>query len=371
MLSAIIEGEVILMKKRSPNRKWTTKYVVLIILILIVATISMVNATINLAKNTFDVRFIAGSDSKISPVTYPAATVTVASTYTTATVTFSLFPSGSSNLQSATCYTDLLRIKNLGSTAIINGITLGNIAGASNLGNLIVYFYATQTDNPQTGTPIAYASITNSSSGTINLLSNPYILGASSIGYIEVVGCASAAASVGSIVSFSVNLQIGSTQSEKVTAFGTGSLLLWRSAGTYSGHFKTPILFGFNVKSNGGVVSGELGLTIRHMDSCGHVRVYQVKSNDPAAFNVLKDITQTLATANFTSATIRDITHRVHPITITNNANVLVSLTDYSKKPDTIAITVTSPSGQLYFSSNWNANTTVEQNLFSGTISIG
>jgi hypothetical protein len=358
------------MRKSSHSQKRAIKCVAIIILTLAVATIGMVNAAINTSSSTFDVRFVAGTDSQPSPSTYPSATVTVASSYTTATVTFSLFPSESHNLQSATCYTDLIRIKNMGSTATINSITLGDIVGAANLGNLRVYFYAAQTDSPQTGTPIAYASITNSSSGTINLLSNPHTLGVSSIGYIEVVGCASAAASVGSIVSFSVNLQIGSTQSEKVTAFGTGSLLLWRSAGTYSGHFKTPVLFGFNVKSNGGVVSGELGLTIRHMDSCGHVRVYQVKSNDPATFNVLKDITQMSATANFTSATIRDITNRFHPITITNHANVLVSLTDYSKKPDTLAITVTSPSAQLYFSSNWNINKTVEQNLFSGTISI-
>lgn len=149
---------------------------------------------------TADVRLVAGPDSGGS--TFPGATVTVASTNDSANIAFSLFPSATNTPQPATYYTNLLQITNTGTTNhTINSITISGITGATNLGNITIYLYATQTDAPQSGTPIGTVALTSSSTGTYTIGTNQGIAASATL-YMEVVGYASATASTGSTVGF-------------------------------------------------------------------------------------------------------------------------------------------------------------------------
>jgi hypothetical protein len=172
------------------------------------ATITMHSAQSTDIVRTQDVYLAAGPDSTADPTTYPAATVVVAPTNDSASIAFSVFPSAASTPQPATYYTNLLQIVNTGNTShTINSIKISNITGASNLGNITIYYYATQTDNPQKGSPIGFASLTNTSIGTINLIS-AYTIAADSTNYIEIVGYASPNATVGSTISFTLEIQL-------------------------------------------------------------------------------------------------------------------------------------------------------------------
>jgi hypothetical protein len=81
-------------------------------------------------------------------------------------------------------------------------------------------------------------------------------------------------------------------------------------------------------------------------------------------------ISSTLATATFTGrVTIEEITGG--SILIDKYALFQVTLTDYSNKGmDTIGFAVWDTANQLYFSSNWNQQATVEQGLGGGNIAI-
>lgn len=154
---------------------------------------------------TPDIQLAAGPDSNTS-TSFPAATVTVASTYDYASLSFSIFPSATNTPQPATYYTNLLHIKNLGiANHTLNTITISGITGATNLGSLTVYLYATQTDSPQSGTPLGSVTLTSTSTGTITLASNQLITTGSTL-YVEVVGYASPSASAGSTVGFQTSI---------------------------------------------------------------------------------------------------------------------------------------------------------------------
>ncbi len=172
------------------------------------AVFTTFSANYNATVKTPDVRLVAGSDSTASPTAFPAATVTVASTYDSAAVAFSLFPSATNSPQPATYYTDLLQVTNAGTTShSISAITISGISGASNLGSIVIYYYAAQTDSPQSGSPIGSVTLSSSSAGTINLLSSPHALAASTTNYIEIVGYAAPGAAAGSTISFTAAIQ--------------------------------------------------------------------------------------------------------------------------------------------------------------------
>jgi hypothetical protein len=168
------------------------------------AVFTMYYATSTATVKTPDLQLVAGSDSTEKPTIYPAATVTVASTYDYASVGFSLFPSAGNSPQPATYYTNLLQIKNTGSaTHNIDSVTISSITGASNLGSITIYLYADQTDTPQTGIPIASATLTSASSGTITLLKSPGTeIKAEATMYVEIVGYAAAEAKPDSTIGF-------------------------------------------------------------------------------------------------------------------------------------------------------------------------
>jgi hypothetical protein len=174
------------------------------------AVFTMFYTTNTATVKSTDVQLAAGTDSTASPTEYPAATVTVAATKDFATVAFSLFPSASNTPQPQTFYTDLLHIVNNSTNShTIKSISISSITGASNLGNVTIYYYAAQTDTPDTGTPIASISLTSSSTGTISLFSGTQTLPptTNNINYIEIEGHASATAATGSTVTFTLSIQ--------------------------------------------------------------------------------------------------------------------------------------------------------------------
>jgi hypothetical protein len=187
------------------------KILLVVILAGLVGTVSAAVFTRYYAATTAtvrtpDLRFIAGSDSTASPTTYPAATVTVASTFDQATIAFSLFPSASASPQPQTYYTNLTLIKNFGTYSHSINITISSITGATYLGSLTIYYYATQTDSPDIGSPLGSQTLTSGSSGTYTLVTNQ-ALAASAVNYIEIVGYAASTASQGSTITFNLNIQ--------------------------------------------------------------------------------------------------------------------------------------------------------------------
>jgi hypothetical protein len=194
-------------------RKKLVKLLPILILTLLIGTVSaavftMYYGNVTATVKTPDVQLIAGSDSATSPIAYPNATVTVASTYDYATIAFSLFPSATNTPQPATYYTNLTLIKNTGSvTHTITNITLSGLTNMANLGNVTVYLYnGTQTDSPTTATAQGYATLTSGSTGTVTLTGIPVTLPAGDICYIEIVGYAASGIAAGQTVVFTVSI---------------------------------------------------------------------------------------------------------------------------------------------------------------------
>jgi hypothetical protein len=153
-----------------------------------------------------DVQLAAGSDSSGSSV-YPSASVNVASTHDSATVAFTLFPSEACTPQPKTYYSDLLRISNVGSSShTISSITITSLSGASNLGSLTIYYYASQTNDPENGSPLGSATLTSGSSAPITIFSGSHSLAASTTNYIEIAGYADSGATIDSTISFAISI---------------------------------------------------------------------------------------------------------------------------------------------------------------------
>jgi probable HAF family extracellular repeat protein len=158
---------------------------------------------------------------------------------------------------------------------------------------------------------------------------------------------------------------------------GGGDLVLSSSGGLKAGDAGTRNNFGFNLKYNqsGTSLHGSFNSLIRRTESDGVLHVYQVKGNSMTSMSANPMPTPTTlrpSTATFDAkASIQDITNPQNVISIDGNATLQVSLTDTgSAASDTIAITVWNKSGGLWFSSDWNGTTTVQQALEEGDLSV-
>lgn len=172
-----------------------------------VAAITTYSDPTHNSAETQDIFLTAGPDSTLNPTTYPAATVVVAPTNDSATIALSLFPSAASTPQPATYYTNLLQVTNTGtSNHTINSVEISGITGASNLGCITIYYYAVQTDSPQSSTAVASAAINSTSTGTVKLL-NAYTMEPRATNYIEVVGYANPTAVAGSTIGFNLEIK--------------------------------------------------------------------------------------------------------------------------------------------------------------------
>lgn len=145
---------------------------------------------------------------------------------------------------------------------------------------------------------------------------------------------------------------------------GGGYLVLANSAGQYPGDDGSKGNFGFNVKYNksGTKLQGNVNLIIR---SGG--RVYQIKGNAISSLGVAMPM------ANFTGkASITDITDPLNPVSVDGNATLQLWMRDNGEPGanDTFGIQVLNKNGGLWFSSNWDGSSTVEQNLGGGNLVV-
>jgi hypothetical protein len=153
---------------------------------------------------------------------------------------------------------------------------------------------------------------------------------------------------------------------------GGGYLVLTNSAGIKAGTAGTKNNFGFNVKYNKAKTNlqGNINTIIRRLETDG-MHVYQVKGNVMTSLVVSTDCPKT---AIFNGkANIQDITNPLlPPIPIDGNATLQVKMTDMGEpgSSDKIAITVWNKDGGLWFASNWNGTTTIEQVLGAGNLKV-
>jgi hypothetical protein len=156
---------------------------------------------------------------------------------------------------------------------------------------------------------------------------------------------------------------------------GGGFIVNQSSAGICSGAAGSKTNFGFNVKYNKSLTNlqGNMNIIVRSAVSCtpGYEgpRVYQIKAN---AMNNLT-VNSSTRVATFTSkANIQDVTDPLNPISIGGNGTLRVTMDDNGEpgRTDTIGITFWNSSGGLWFSSNWNGTTTLEQTLGGGNLQV-
>jgi len=148
---------------------------------------------------------------------------------------------------------------------------------------------------------------------------------------------------------------------------GGGYLVMSSSAGLYPGGVGTKNNFGFNVQNTKTGVKGNINTIIRNSG-----RVYQIKGNSMTSLTT-HPLTITTGTANFNGkANIQEITNPLAPISIDGNATLQVTMTDNGEpgSNDTISITVFNKSGGVWFTSNWNGTSYVEQKLGGGNLQV-
>ena len=202
-------------KKKPCSMSRTEKLLVVTTLMLIGLFISSVGASTLTSlgqvkppfKDNIDVWFVAGPDSTGSTKN-PRSSVFIAPTHNYARITSTMFPSEINNPQPATYYTNLLQITNFGSLPYqIYSVEITDLLGMANLGGMTIYYYATQTNNPQSGTPIGSVTLTSTSLGTYVFSGFPMTLDAGATNYIEIVEYASPTAVPGATVGFTIRLQ--------------------------------------------------------------------------------------------------------------------------------------------------------------------
>jgi hypothetical protein len=143
------------------------------------------------------------------------------------------------------------------------------------------------------------------------------------------------------------------------SATGGGYLVNTGTAGIVSGDAGANTNFGFDAKNNAKGLQGQTTIIVRYQ---GHV--YQ--------FNATSITSLTFPSGNTAgyagTGIIQDITNSSNPITLYTGAPLQVTLTDNGEpgRNDTIGITIRTPAGALWYSSDWNGTTTVEQSLGNG-----
>jgi len=153
---------------------------------------------------------------------------------------------------------------------------------------------------------------------------------------------------------------------------GGGYLVLTNSNGLKAGDPGTKNNFGFNIKYNKGCTNlqGTINTIVRRMEG-GVLHVYQVKGNSMTSLSVNPNSAPPTAVFNG-KANITDITNPLSPVTVDGNATLQVSMTDAGDpgSSDQIGITVFNKSGGMWFTSNWNGTSTVQQTLGGGNLVV-
>ncbi|SEP64997.1 HYR-like domain-containing protein [Flavobacterium urocaniciphilum] len=152
---------------------------------------------------------------------------------------------------------------------------------------------------------------------------------------------------------------------------GGGYLTLANSSGIKAGTIGTKNNYGFNVKYNKNKTSlqGNINTIIRRIENDG-LHVYQVKGNSMTSLSVTTNCPKKAVFVG--KANIQDITNPLNVIAVDGNATLQVTMTDYGEpgNNDQIAITVWNKNGGLWYASNWNGTTTVEQKIGGGNLKV-
>ena len=196
------------------------KILPVLLIALLIGTASSTVYVYYIANNTAtsrtpDLRLVAGTDSSGSCTAYPCAAVTVSSTYDSATVGFSLFPSVVNTPQPATYYSNLTTIQNKGTGAhSIQSVKISGFGNVANLGKVTIYYCTALSEfNPDgtlvtPGNCVGSYSIISSSPGVQSVSGTfPSSLAAGAKGYIEAAAYALNTASPGSTVTFQISIQ--------------------------------------------------------------------------------------------------------------------------------------------------------------------
>jgi hypothetical protein len=155
---------------------------------------------------------------------------------------------------------------------------------------------------------------------------------------------------------------------------GGGYLVLEASEGAYAGDDGSKANFGFNVKFNNSDTNlhGRATLLFRIGD-----RTYKIKSNAIESLGVVDPTGEPPRTAQFEAkANLTDVTDPDNPIGLGGNLSLQMMMTDWGEPgaADTISFTLwESKIGReqrLLFSSAWDGNRTVEQQLAGGNLMV-
>ncbi len=103
----------------------------------------------------------------------------------------------------------------------------------------------------------------------------------------------------------------------------------------------------------------------------GVVRTYRIKSNVFTSLGIQTETWGGKSTIN-SKAIAQDITDPNNTISLFGNGSMQIKFTDRGEPgtSDSIAITIWKKDGGLWYSSNWNSTTTVEQVIAGGNLKI-
>jgi hypothetical protein len=151
---------------------------------------------------------------------------------------------------------------------------------------------------------------------------------------------------------------------------GGGHIIIATPAGSKGADIGSKNNFGFNVKYNRSNTNlqGNINCIIRKTEIDG-VHTYQIKGNNLTSLSVnsASGKAQLAGKAN-----VQDITDPQNPISMFGNATFQVKATDLGEpgSSDSISFVLYHPQTGLWFASNWNGSSGVEQVLDAGNIRV-
>jgi M6 family metalloprotease-like protein len=153
---------------------------------------------------------------------------------------------------------------------------------------------------------------------------------------------------------------------------GGGYLVLSNSVGIKAGDVGSKNNFGFSVKFNrrGTNLQGNYNSLIRRTESSVE-HTYQVKSSHYTSLSIQRSSVGGKATING-KANITDVTNPSLPVSVASNCTFQIKMTDNGQpgNTDSIALTIWNSAGGLWYASNWNGWSTIEQVLAAGNLKV-
>jgi hypothetical protein len=149
---------------------------------------------------------------------------------------------------------------------------------------------------------------------------------------------------------------------------GGGMIELTNPAGQAAGDPGSLTRFGFNIKFNnaGTNLQGKVKVLYSRTEA-GVVRTYLIKGTQMISLSINPENHAVF----YGKANLQDITVPSNPVTIASNCTFQIITTDNGGGPgDLLGLALMSNNGLLWYSSNWNGTTTVEQSLAAGNVLV-